>query len=311
MRQGVHFRSDIACDELHRRIDNDVTIGNVDNLVSEINIHALRWHLMDVRHLVERLPVFIGEQFEHPAVQNGRLAKVAYLIAHQFVGVFLLDHVLPESLVGFPLGGLDELGQDGFEAFEPVAHAVLFQLLCFLQHLLPVLRRAHEGDRGNAAAHIMDNVVEIGLHRFHQRDLRDDAFSNTSRGEVGGDGLGNVALGVFVDLCSETGDEFLPVSILMEQILLGLHHQIHFLGVAHYLVAQFIRMCIHITCKPLTDEQPNHVGREHQRTVLGIGPHDRLEEHVFPLKGIKPFIVRKTLGNPNRFQNPFFSENAI
>ena len=179
---------------------------------------------MGVGDLIERLPVFVGEKFEHPAIQYGWLAKVTNLIAHQFVSPIFLDHALPKSLVGISLGGIDKLRQDGCEALEPAFHAVLLQLLCFLQHLLPVFWCAREGDAGNATTHIMNNVVEVGLHRLHQRDLRGDALCNACGGEVCGDGLGNVAFGVLVDLFSEASDEFLPVRIPMYQFLVGLYH---------------------------------------------------------------------------------------
>ena len=86
----------------------------------------------------------------------------------------------------------------------------------------------------------MDNVVEVGLHRLHQRDLRGDALCDARGGEVGSDNLGNVVLGVFIDLCSEVSDEFLPIRILMYQLFFGLYHQIHLFRVAHNLVAQFL-----------------------------------------------------------------------
>ena len=170
---------------------------------------------MGVGYLVERLPVFIGEKLEHPAVQHGRIANVAHLIAHQFVSSILLDHSLPESLVGLSFGGIDKLGQDGCEAREPAFHAVLFQLLRLVQYLLPVFWCACEGDVGNTTTHIMNNVVEVGLYRLHQRDLRGDALCDACGGEVCGDGLGNVAFGVLMDLFSEASDEFLPIRIPM------------------------------------------------------------------------------------------------
>ena len=223
---GVHFCSYEAGNELHRDISEDRTVGRADDLVFEVHIHPLRRHLVRVWHLVGRLSVLVGEELEYPAVQLCRFAEVAPA-TYQLVKAPLLDHALPESLVGLPLGGFDELGEDRHETLCPRADGILLQLLCLLKHLLPVLGRAGKRDGRDAAGYIMDHIVEIALHGLHQRNLRGDALGDTSGSEVGGDGLGDVAFGGIVDLCREVGHQFLPVGIAGEQVLVGLHHEVH------------------------------------------------------------------------------------
>ena len=65
----------------------------------------------------------------------------------------------------------------------------------------------------------------------------------------------------------------------------------------HQLVAQLLGVAIHIAGEPLTDKHPNHIGREYERTVLGICPHNRLEEHILPGKGVKLLVVSEAPGN--------------
>ena len=98
---GVHFCSYEAGNELHRDISEDRTVGRADDLVFEIDIHPLRRHLVRVWHLVERQSVLVGEELEYPAVQLRWFAGDAFAVT-QLVHLTLLDHVLPESLVGLP-----------------------------------------------------------------------------------------------------------------------------------------------------------------------------------------------------------------
>ena len=142
----------------------------------------------------------------------------------------------------------------------------------------------------------MHHIVEIALHGLHQRNLRGDTLCGARGGEVGSDGLGNVALGIVVDLRCEVAHQLLPVGILREQVLLRLHHEVHLVIVAHQLIAHLLRVGIDIAGEALTDEHPHHVGREHQRTMLGIGPHNGLEEHILAFEGVELLVVGKTPG---------------
>ena len=159
----------------------------------------------------------------------------------------------------------------------------------------------------------MDHIVEIILHSLHQRNLRGDALGDASCGEVSGDGLGNIVLGGIVNLCCEVSHHFRPVGIIGEQFFVGLYHEGHLSCMANNLVAQLLCMGVHIAGESLTDEQPHHVGREHQRTVLGVGPHNRLEEGVFAREGVKMLVVRKTPGYHGMgiARNAFVAENSI
>ena len=81
---------------------------------------------------------------------------------------------------------------------------------------------------------------------------------------------------------------------------------------AHNLVAQRFGMGIHIASESLADEHPNHIGRKHERAMLGIGSHNRLEEHVLPREGIELLVVRKALGNHGMCltRNAFITKDA-
>ena len=59
----------------------------------------------------------------------------------------------------------------------------------------------------------MDDIVEVALHGLHQRNLRGDALGDASGSKVCGNGLGDVALGILVDLCCKVTHHLLPVSI--------------------------------------------------------------------------------------------------
>ena len=61
-------------------------------------------------------------------------------------------------------------------------------------------------------------------------------------------------------------------------------------------MAHLLRMGIDIAGEALTDEHPHHVGREHQRTMLGIGPHNGLEEHILACDDEELLVVGKAPG---------------
>ena len=259
MREAVHLCADVAGNELHGDSREDIAIFRVDDLVFEIYIYTLRRHCVRVGHLVKGSPLFVRKEFENPSVQFCRVTKVA-VATNQFVRIVFFYHALPESLVGFAFGCVDELGQDGCEALYPIFHAVLFQLLRLFQHLLPVFRRTCERDGRNAAGYIMHDIIEVRFHGFHQGDLRGDAFDGASGSEVGCDSLGDVLFGVFVDLFRESINEFIPFRISLQQFFLSFNHQVHLPRMAHQLIAQFLWVCVHVACESLTDEQPNHIG---------------------------------------------------
>ena len=48
----------------------------------------------------------------------------------------------------------------------------------------------------------------------------------------------------------------------------------------HQQVAHLLSMGIHVAGEPLADDEPHHIRRQHQRTMVGIGLHHTLEEVV-------------------------------
>ena len=81
---------------------------------------------------------------------------------------------------------------------------------------------------------------------------------------------------------------------------------------AHKFVAHLFGMGVDIAGKALTNKHPHHIGREYQRTVLGIGAHNGLEEHVLTRKGVKRLVVREASGNHGLYiaWYPFIEEDA-
>ena len=152
------------------------------------------------------------------------------------------------------------------------------------------MRRALEFDGGNATGSCDVGIDEIMLDDIHQRDLRGDALGDACGGKVGRHQVGQLALGISGDAGGEVVQQAFPAASGQEDIIIGVDHKFHLPLMKHQQVAHLLRMGIHIAGEPLADDEPHHVGRQHQRAVVGIGLHEALEEVVLAHVGqLLPF----------------------
>ena len=234
------------------------------------------------RHLFGRLTLIIGEELQEPAIQLGHLfgIGIARIVFYQMIDTLLFDDTLPELLVDLAPGGFHKLLEDNHKIVRPLFKTVFPQAACLVEHLLPVVGCTCERDGGDATGGCDIGIDEIFLDDIHQRDLRGDAFGEARSGEISRHQVGQLTFGIPGDGGGEVVQQELPTASGHEDIIVGVDHEFHLILMRHKQVAHLLRMGIHIAGEALTDDEPHHVGRQHQRTMIGVGLHHALEEVV-------------------------------
>ena len=157
---------------------------------------------------------------------------------------------------------------------------VFLQAAGLVEHFLPVVGRALERDGRDAAGGCDIGIDEIFLDDIHQRDLRGDAFGDARSGEIGGHQVGQFAFGIHGDAGGEVFQQEFPVASGQENVIVGVNNEFHLPLMKHQQIAHLLRMGIHVAGESLADDEPHHIGRQHQGTMVGISLHHALEEVV-------------------------------
>ena len=243
-------------------------------------MHQFRRHAFRVFHAGFGVALLVREECEEPAVEVSPFADIDTAVAAQLVHAHLPDDALPEDFLRLAFRRFNELFQNRCQTVGPCLQTEWLQQLCLCKHLLPIFGSAFEFDVRYAADYVHGYVSKIRFHGFHQRNPRSNMLHRSRCREIFYQRLGQLSLGVLHDGRAEAVDQCFPVQRARHRVAGRFNHQVNLAFVVHQQVAHFFGMRVHVARESLADAHPDHVRRQHQRPVSGIGFDHRTVESV-------------------------------
>ena len=96
--------------------------------------------------------------------------------------------------------------------------------------------------------------------------------------EVGNHRLGDGPLRILFYFLRKFRNQHIPLGFVKGT--LAFYHQRYLILEIDHAVTVFLGIGIDMVRKTLTDEQPNHVGRKHERTMAGVGLIHPIEKRM-------------------------------
>jgi hypothetical protein len=213
----------------------------------------------------------VRKELEQPAGDLG-------IAAHRLAAVDRAPEV-PVHLA--PRGG-DELVEDRQQRVDPPPEIIVAQLFRIPPNALPVLGRAFQRDRGDAAEHD-DLVPEVAVQRIHEGHLERRLLGVARRREGRHQELAKVGDQVHLHGIAHLGEHPLPRVVrvpLPEGPFLPIQADDLLALMGDDPVAQLLGMGVHVHGETLADGEPDLIRGEDEGVVVREGPVGRFEESV-------------------------------
>ena len=182
----------------------------------------------------------------------------------------IFKHIAPELLVYFAFRRFDELFQKGLQFGNPPFQPVFFQPSGLTQYFLPIFRRSFERYFGNSANDTQHDKLEIRFRGLHQGHFGSHLFQRCRRRKITGQQPDQFIPAILSDLFGKFGKSFLPCEIGIIRSLVCLHNQRLFPGKIGKIMPHGLRVGFHMPCKPLANQQPDHVRGQNERSMIRI-----------------------------------------